>query len=328
MSGAKAFEQGWKLRPNRAMETIGRPRRLGRPWKVQSRRRDRPMNEGMDRPSRHSSPPSQVPPTVLPSQPGHLVRPVLAAWTGVLIILVVAASRTIPPVVLAFLLPYLALVAWHLLARQGRSETDRTPIPEDSAFMPRPDIDLEEATSAPSASYVAVAESSEVPETSPAPGTVQRPSTAAPVRTRRRIKPKAVPEPCPASWVQVGPGRFVRGEEPQPSPDALVEGEPMTQAPDTPPDAADDDPNHSRPPDDAATEGLVVGAPAAPTVVPVTAPGASELGDATVHSADDQDHLLIREAGLTGSASMPGSSCSSESRSGVTNATPGSHWID
>jgi hypothetical protein len=192
--------------------------------------------------------------------------------------------------------------------------------------MPRPDIDLEVATSAPSASLDAGADLSEVPETSPAPGTERRPSTSAPVRARRRIKPKAVPEPSPASWVQVGPGRFVRGEEARPSPDSLVEVEPIAQAPETPPDLANDDPHHGRLSDDAATEGLIVGDPAGPTDVTITAPGSSEPGDGTVHSADDQDHLSIREAGLADSARMPGSSCSGGGRSGVANATPGSHW--
>ena len=286
------------------------------------------MNDGMDRPSRHPSAPSQVPPTVSPSQPGHLVRSVLAAWTGVLIILVVSASRTIPPVVLAFLLPYLALVAWHLLAPPGRAEMGRIPFPKDSAPMPRPDIDPEEATSAPSASLDAKADSSEVPETSPAPGTEQRHSTSAPVRARKRIKPKAVPEPSPASWVQVGPGRFVRGEEAQPSPDSLVEVEPITQAPDTPPDAADDDPNHDRPPDDTATERLACDDLAGSIGVPVTAPGSSQPGDGSVKLPDHEDHVPIMEAVPDDPVRMSGSSCSTGGQAGVANATPGSHRID
>jgi hypothetical protein len=216
----------------------------------------------MDRPSRHPAPPSQVPPTVSPSRPRHLIRPVLAAWTGALIVLVVAASRTIPPVVLAFLLPYLVLVAWHLLAIQGRAETDRIPIPEDSAAKLRTDIDPEVDTSVPSASLDAGSDSSEVPETNSASDTEQRPSTSASVRARRRVKPKAVPEPSPASWVQVGPGRFVRGEEAQPSPASLVEVEPIAHAPETPPDLANDDPQHGRLSDDAATEVLIAGDPA------------------------------------------------------------------
>jgi hypothetical protein len=243
-------------------------------------------------------------------------------------ILVVSASGTIPPVVLAFLLPYLALIAWYLLAPPGRAETGRSPIPEDAAFLPRPDIDPEVATSAPSASLGAGADSSEIPETNPAPGPEQRPSTSAPARARRRIKPRAVPEPSPASWVQVGPGRFVRGEEPQPSPDALVEVEPITQAPETTIGHDDEDPNHSRLPDDAATEGLVVGDPAGSIAVPVTAPGASQPGDGPVHLRDDQDQVPIMEALPADSTSISRSSCSSESGSGVANATPGAHWID
>jgi hypothetical protein len=284
------------------------------------------MNEGMDRPS---SPPSarfQVPPTVLAYRPRHLVRSVLAAWTGILIILVVSASRTIPPVILAFLLPYLALVAWHLLAPQRRVETGRYPNSEDSAPMPRPDSDSELATSALSASLEVGADSSDVSETSPAPGTEPQPSTTASVRSRRRIKPKALPEPAPALWVQVGPGRFVRGEEAQPSPDSLVEVEPIAHAPETPPDPTDDDPHDDPLPDDAATDGLDVGDPAGSTEVPVMAPGASEPGDGPVPLQEGEDHVLMVEAVPADSVRLPGSSCSGGSRAGVASATPGSHW--
>jgi len=286
------------------------------------------MNEGMDHPS---SPPSarfQVPPTVLAFRPRHLVRSVLAAWTGVLIILVVSASRTIPPVVLAFLLPYLVLVAWNMIAQQGRAETGRIPFPKDSAPMPRPDSAQEVATSALSTSLEAGADSVDVLGSTPALDTEPLPSTTVPVRARRRIKPKAVSEPAPASWVQVGPGRFVRGEEAQPSPDASVEVEPIAHAPAPPPDPADDDPHDGPLSDDAATEGLDVGDPAGPREVPVTAPGASEPGDGTVLLREVEDHVPIMEAVPAGSARMPGSSCSGGGRSGVANATPGAHWID
>ncbi len=171
-------------------------------------------------------------------------------------------------------------------------------------------------------------ESSEVPETSPAPGTDQRPSTTAPVRARRRIKPKAVPEPSPASWVQVGPGRFVRGEEPKPSPDASAEDEPITQAPDSSSELTDEVPHDSRFLDKAATEGLVVGDPAEQMKVPDTGPGASQPGDAPVHLQDDEDHVPMVEAVLADPAGMPGSSCASGGRSGVANAATGAHWTD
>ena len=41
------------------------------------------------------------------------------------------------------------------------------------------------------------------------------------------------PEPVPASWVQVGPGKYVRGEESDPAPDAPLEAmmEDATEAP-------------------------------------------------------------------------------------------------
>jgi hypothetical protein len=186
------------------------------------------MNEGMDRPSWHPSSSSQVPLDVSFFRPHHLVRSVLATWTGVLIVLVVASSRTIPPFLLAFLMPYLAMVAWSMLTTPGRARTSQDPSPEDSASMPRPEIDLEAVASTPVACFETDADSPEVPETSPEP----RPSPTAPARSRKRPKLKAVPEPSLASWVQVGPGRFVRGEEPLPSPDPLTEVEPITQGAD------------------------------------------------------------------------------------------------
>jgi hypothetical protein len=254
------------------------------------------MNEGMDRPS---SPPSarfQVPQKVLAFRPRHLVRSVLAAWTGVLIIVVVSASRAIPPVILAFLLPYLVLVAWHLLAPPGRAETGRNPTPEDSASLPRLDSDSEVATSGLSTSLDAGADSSDALGSNPAPDTESLPATTAPIRARRRIKTKAVPELSPASWVRVGPGRFVRGKESQPSPIASAEAEPITQASGTSPELADEDPDDSGLSVDAATEVLVVGDPEGQTEVPVTGPGAGQPEDGPFHLQDDQDQVWIAQA--------------------------------
>jgi hypothetical protein len=260
----------------------------------------------MDRPFWHPSAPFQVPPTVLPSQPRRLVRSVLAAWTGVLIILVVSASRTIPPVILGFLLPYLAMVAWHILAAPGRAETDRDLIPEDSAAKPRPDVNAEVAIPASLASPDSDTHSSEAPEANLAPGEEGRPPTTAQIRARRRGRPKVVPDPSPASWVQVGPGRFVRGEEPQPSPGSSVEVEPMAHSPETLRDLVNDRPHDNPLADDAATEGLVVGDPAGLTEVPVTAPGASQPRGEPVHLLDDEDHFPMVEAVPADSARIPG----------------------
>ena len=51
---------------------------------------------------------------------------VLMVWTGSLTVLVLAAVRDLPPVLVGLLLPYFALVAWHLLARR-RTATDEAP---------------------------------------------------------------------------------------------------------------------------------------------------------------------------------------------------------
>ena len=143
------------------------------------------------------------------------------------------------------------------------------------------------ATIPASARLDARAEPSEAREMIPAPATMQRPSTTAPARARRRVRPRIVAEPSPAAWVQVGPGRFVRDEDADPSPDASEIGGSIARPPGTPARriSADD------PDDDTLTlEALLKGNTnddrAATPVAPFTARGASQVGDGVVPVQD------------------------------------------
>jgi hypothetical protein len=144
---------------------------------------------------------------------------VLATWTGVLVILILASLRSIPPVVLVTILPYLAAIGWHLLTAPVKIEAMREPLLDKSWSEPDCVSDPRDSTSPAPAFLEAEARSTESPATTPASSTEQRPSTMAPAQARRRARPRVVAVPSPASWVQVGPGRFVRNQEAEPSPD-------------------------------------------------------------------------------------------------------------
>jgi hypothetical protein len=58
-------------------------------------------------------------------------RSLLAIWTATLVVLALRKLRDLPPVLVGLLLPYLALVAWHLIARKGR-QAQPQPTPTDS----------------------------------------------------------------------------------------------------------------------------------------------------------------------------------------------------
>jgi hypothetical protein len=163
------------------------------------------------------------PAPVSTSQSRHLARIVLATWTGILLVLVASAIRSIPPVVLAFLLPYLALVAWHLLAPPGWPKAEPLPAPAGLEDAPLAGSGTEGSATPPPVSFDAGDESPGPRETSPSPTSIGEPPsiTPAPARMRRRVRPRVVPDLPPASWVQVGPGRFIRGEQPDPVPDPI-----------------------------------------------------------------------------------------------------------
>jgi hypothetical protein len=164
----------------------------------------------------------------------RLLARILMIWTGVLTVLVVTGMRSLPPTLTGLLLSYLALVTWHLLARSGPRPANPQPSPSDSASVPIASLDAQVVGGPPSGGPDERVESSGSLESS-----LAREDTAGlhPViprkaRGRRRGKPMSPPGPVPASWVQIGPGKYIRGEEPDPAPAGpsvtSVEGAPET----------------------------------------------------------------------------------------------------
>jgi hypothetical protein len=139
----------------------------------------------------------------------RLERILLLAWTVALAMLVVFEIGSIPPSLAWALLPYLGMVARHLIAPTGRKTEDPRPAPAEVSETPAgitgPEVVGSPPDPGPGPERIE-------PEPRPIPA---RPSTA---RPRRKARPRVVAEPVPAAWVQVAPGRFVRGEQPEPTP--------------------------------------------------------------------------------------------------------------
>ncbi len=142
------------------------------------------------------------------------------AWTGFLYALVAATSLALASVSVWLVGPYLALMVWllfdparHRLEPTGSvkhepSNSSRTKPATNRADSPRPE---ENTPSEPEP----LQEVSQPPSDEDPP----KPRRA---RSRRRRAAKAAtppPEPVSVTWVQVGPGQFVRVEESQPSSD-------------------------------------------------------------------------------------------------------------
>jgi hypothetical protein len=166
---------------------------------------------------RHSGPIPSSDPASTPTS--HLLARILMIWTGVLTILIVAGMRSLPPTLVWLILPYLALVAWHLLARSERRPAKPLPTPVDSGSVPLGSLHTQVVGCPPPEVVDERVGSSDSREPSPAPAESSGGVQVNPrkVRARRQGKPMPLPEPVPASWVQVGPGRYVRGEEPDPA---------------------------------------------------------------------------------------------------------------
>lgn len=137
--------------------------------------------------------------------------------------------RSTPPPLAWALLLYLPLVAWSLFGSAASAPSDPLPSsteegsrPGGEAFAPAPcPVDCREGP-AP------------VPGTHP-PTTVANGSTGpvpAPPRARRRPRLRVLPEPSLAARIQVGPGQFVRGAPPDPSPATVLEPSAKVSAPD------------------------------------------------------------------------------------------------
>jgi hypothetical protein len=165
-----------------------------------------------------------------PTPASRRLAPILAIWSLSLVVLVLGELRDLPPILVGLLLPYLALVAWHLLSGSGRRPAKSSPTPARSVggtdSRPEPRV----LGSPPSCSPDERTESCDSCGPEPAPGDPPGPQPLHPprFRGRRRGKPIPPPAPAPASWVQIAPGRFVRGEIPEPT--LEVPGEDATEA--------------------------------------------------------------------------------------------------
>ena len=151
---------------------------------------------------------------------GYLVR-ILMVWSGVLAVLLVAEMRSLPPALVGLLVPYLALVSWHLLALTRPRPSKPHPLPPDQKAVPRACISPEVGGDAsPGGPGERVGPSD---PRGPNPDPADPPAEPRRSRARRRPKPVSPAMPVPIPWVQVGPGRYVRGEAPDPAPDRPAE---------------------------------------------------------------------------------------------------------
>jgi len=171
-----------------------------------------------------------------PPDPRARVRTLLAIWTGVLGVAGAAGLRSLPPVLVGLLVPYLALVACHLLAPPGRqpSEALDTRAGEENIVLASPDAAPMPAVSearAEASDYSEVVHPPVEPGGPPAP----KPRT---MRRRRRERPATLGTSSVATFVPVAPGRYMRREEPDPAPQA---------APDAPGNALADPPRAESP---------------------------------------------------------------------------------
>ena len=161
------------------------------------------------------------------SDPRARVRTLLAIWTGVLAVAVVARSRSLPPVLVGLLAPYLALVAWHLLAPPGRRQSKAHDFPEGEERVPLASPDSEPASPAVPGVQVGATDLDELTTASVGSGGTPAPKPGS-ARRRRREKPVTAAPSTVATFVPVAPGRYMRREEPDPvqeaPPDASGEG--------------------------------------------------------------------------------------------------------
>lgn len=155
-----------------------------------------------------------------PPTPGRLAR-ILMAWTAVLAVAVLADVRSLPPTLVGLLLPYLGLVAWHLRSTGGPRRAEPRSTPADASGVSCTSHDPQVIGNKPGGSDEEIG-SSDARGSKSTTSDPSGPPTVEPrnVRGRRRARVLPPTEPAPASWVQVAPGRFVRGEENDPAPDA------------------------------------------------------------------------------------------------------------
>jgi hypothetical protein len=183
-------------------------------------------------------------------------------WTVSLILLILAGVRDLPAVLVGLLLPYLTLVAWHLLAWRRPRPTRLIPLRVDPEGVSRTRTSPEVVACPPTGGSDERVEASGSRESiPPAKGNAGSPrGNPGRVRGRRRGEPAPHPVSVPVPWVRVGPGRYIRGEAPDPAPERPAEApagdatEPSTPEVGRPPEAIPEEgsrvPEAGKSPDD------------------------------------------------------------------------------
>jgi hypothetical protein len=160
--------------------------------------------------------------------------PALTLWTLVLIGLVLAEVRHLPPGLTVLLVPYLALMARHWIGRLRKRDHIEPLMPLDNAAERPSDDEPHDRTDSTGSDGRADCDDPAQPVS---PGSAEGQATPSTRRGRaRRVLRVPEVEPHVASWVQVQPGRFVRVEEVSPGHPADESG--SESRPDEPYEAA------------------------------------------------------------------------------------------
>jgi hypothetical protein len=138
----------------------------------------------------------------------------LTIWTLLLIGLVLVEIRHLSPGLTVLLVPYLALMARHWVGRLRQRGRIEPAMHRDEAVGSPPDDEPDECVDSPTSIDRSGCDDCPMPVfLHPA----EEPSPPPLPRSRARRRPRAPEvEPSAASWVQIGPGRFIRVEEKAP----------------------------------------------------------------------------------------------------------------
>jgi hypothetical protein len=142
----------------------------------------------------------------------------LMIWTLLLIGLVLVEIRRLPPGLTALLVPYLTLMEWHWIGHLRQGDFIEPAMSLDFAAESPSHDESEECADSPGSGDRSGGDDAPMPA-SPRPTEEQVTPPSRRTRSRRRTRAPE-PDPSAASWVQVGPGRFVRVDEMEPGPPA------------------------------------------------------------------------------------------------------------
>jgi hypothetical protein len=135
----------------------------------------------------------------------------LTIWTLLLIGLVLVEIRHLPPGLTVLLVPYLALMARHWVGRLRQPGHIEPAMPREEAAGSPSDDEPDDFADPLGSDGCSISDDSPRP-TLPRP--TEEPSPPPLQRSRSRRRPRAPEvEPSAASWVQIGPGRFIRVEQ-------------------------------------------------------------------------------------------------------------------